>query len=99
MLRFSPRPPAVERLAAASFSRDGQFAPAFHRVHRIQEKVQENLRHLISVRPNRIDWCVHFPGDFDLLLIQPMLHKLERFLQYFVHVHRPQQWLGRAGEP
>ena len=28
-----------------------------------------------------------------------MLNELERFLQYFVHVHWPEQWFCRAGEP
>src|SRR6266513_1402549 len=58
-----------ERLAAASFGGNGELAPTFHRVHRIQEEIQENLLHLICVCPNRIDRCVPLPGDFDLLLI------------------------------
>src|SRR5437016_7760570 len=28
-----------------------------------------------------------------------MLNELERFLQYFVHVHWPEQWFCRACEP
>src|SRR5207302_2994646 len=46
-----------------------------------------------------IEACLQRPVEFDLLLIQPMLNELERFLQYFVHVHWPEQWFCRACEP
>ena len=88
-----------ERITGPDFGRHRELAAAFHRIHGIEEKIQKNLLHLICVSPDCIEACLQRPGEFDLLLIQPMLNELERFLQYFVHVHRPEQWFCRACEP